>query len=365
MTDHAGNTTKPESPRPLSASRAVRVLIAEDSATIRYHLTRMIEELPGIEVIGQARDGIEALALVSELKPDVVSMDIRMPRMDGLEATREIMEQHPTPVVVVSSLVETDMELSFQALESGALAVVEKPPDRGSPLFAEKQRQLVRTLIAMARVSVVRRGKARTDRLPAAAVEMRAVTTRPEVIAVGASAGGPGALSKLLGDLPAELPVPVVVVQHMPHEFVGGLARWLSKVTSLRVVVGGDGQLLVPGEVVLSPGTAHLCVVRREKGLAIRLESEPGTHRYQPSVDVLFESVAAVCGSRAVGLVLTGMGDDGAAGLLALRQAGGRTFAQDEISSTVFGMPGAAIERGAVERVLSLAQLPSAILQLL
>ncbi len=350
----------------------IRVLIAEDSPTVRRHLTGMINETPGMRVVGEARDGEEAIILALELKPDVISMDIRMPLLDGLEATRRIMSRQPTPVVVVSGLLERDVDLSFQALQAGALAVVEKPPDRQDPAFAAKHRQLVTTLAAMARVGVVRRWENDPGRnaVTQEAPRPRRATNRlrvvPEVIAIGASAGGPGALSAIFRDLPGDFPVPIVVVQHMPDEFVAGLARWLHKATPLRVVVAADNLVLEPGVVHLGPGSTHLTVVRQPDGrLAARLLPTRGAHRYQPSVDVLFESVAQVCGRSAVGVVLTGMGDDGAAGLLAMRQAGAVTLAQDEASCTVYGMPGAAVARGAVEHVLGLSNLATTLLSLI
>ena len=363
MTNPTGNTDRHNHANTRAGQPVTRVLIAEDSATIRHHLVGVIEETPGMQVVGQARDGQEALRLVAELRPDVVSMDINMPRLDGLEATRHIMAQTPTPVVVVSGLVEQDIELSFQALEAGALAVVAKPPDRSSPGFPEKQRQLVRTLAAMAGVSVVRRGYQNST--PAQVARPPVPSETPELIVIGASAGGPSALSKLLGGLPADLPAPVLIVQHIASEFVPGLARWLDKSSPLVVRVADDGQLLQPGMALLAPGSAHLQVQRRGRGLATRLVGEQGPHRYQPSVNVLFESAAAVCKARAVGLVLTGMGDDGAAGLLAMRQAKAHTLAQDKASATVYGMPGAAVAAGAVEQVLSLAELPPALIRLM
>ncbi|NWF70624.1 MAG: chemotaxis-specific protein-glutamate methyltransferase CheB [Chloroflexi bacterium] len=358
----------------------VRVLLAEDSPTVRHFLTGLINETPGFHVVGAARDGEEALALTQELKPDVISMDIRMPRMDGLEATRRIMAQCPTPVVVVSGLLESEVELSMQALQAGALAVVEKPPDRRDPAFAEKQRQLMKTLLAMSGVKVIQRRELSSERitllggvgaplLPVAATTPKPVTIDrprlpPEVVAFGASAGGPSALINLLNGLTADFRLPIVVVQHMPGEFIGGLARWLRKSTPLAVNIVADNHLLQAGVVHLAPGGAHLTIVRQRQRLLARLVKAQGPHRYQPSVDVLFSSIAATCGSASVGVILTGMGDDGAEGLLAMRRAGARTFAQDESSATVFGMPGAAVERGSVEQVLPLSKLATAILNL-
>ncbi len=348
----------------------VRVLLAEDSATVRYHLTQVINDTPDMRVIGTAHNGQEAVDLVPQLKPDVISMDISMPRLDGLEATRRIMAQAPTPVVVVSSLLDRDVELSFQAIQAGALAVVEKPPDRSHPLFQEKQHQLVKTLRAMSQVHVIRRGS--TDRLPpATSAEGEALATHvtpwqmPRVLAIGASAGGPSALSKLLTGLPLESALAVLIVQHMPHEFLPGLARWLHKTSGWPVEIVEDGAPIQPGMVHLSPGTAHFTIVQDRGRLWVRLIEEPGHYRYHPAIDVLFESVADVCGTHAIGVVLSGMGEDGAAGLLQMRQAGAITFAQDRSSATVYGMPAAAVARGAVDHSLPLAQLPAAILNLM
>lgn len=346
-----------------------RVLIAEDSPTMRRHLTNMINSAPGLQVIGEARDGTEVLALVGELKPDVVSMDIRMPGMDGLEATRRIMTQHPTPVVVVSGLVEQDIDLSFQALQAGALAVVEKPLDRSDPGYVAKQRHLVNTLTAMARVRVIRRWETYVEKVDVGAgIQKIQAASKPqveaEIVAIGASAGGPSALSVLLKELPADYPRPIAIAQHMPEEFTSGLARWLDKATALHVQVAEDNLVLQPGHVYLAPGAAHLMIVRRQGKLVSRLMNGQGGFRYQPSVDVLFESVAETCGQSSVGIVLTGMGDDGAAGLLAMRQAGALTFAQDEATCTVFGMPGAAIACGAVMHVLGLSNLATTLAQL-
>ena len=340
-----------------------RVLIAEDSPTMRRHLVNMINEAPGLKIIGEARDGEEALSMVDQLKPDVVSMDIRMPGIDGLEATRRIMNQHPTPVVVVSGLVEQDIDLSFQALQAGALAVVEKPLDRNDPSFAAKQRHLVNTLMAMARVRVVRRWD-KVDTVPAVPRQTASLRPPAELVAIGASAGGPSALRALLKDLPADYHLPIVIAQHMPAEFTNGLARWLEKGLTLQVEVANDDLILSPSVVYLAPGATHLHVTRCQGRFCAKIEPEQGAHRYQPSVDVLFNSVAETCGAAGVGVILTGMGDDGAIGLLAMRQAGAATFAQDEASCTVFGMPGAAINQGAVENVLGLSNLAATLANL-
>lgn len=368
--------------KPTPPSRTIRVLLAEDSATVRAHLTTLIEGVGGMRVIGEARDGEEAIALTAQLKPDIISMDINMPNMNGLDATRHIMMEQPIPVVVVSNLLERNVELAFEALQAGALAVVEKPPHRESPGFNEKRLHLIKTLIAMSAVKVIRRGRTgmlttpasgdstgmmQTIRLGTGRLSSRFATQSPEVIAIGASAGGPSALSTLLRALPSPptLRVPILVVQHMAQEFIPGLARWLANSSGKPVRVAADGNSLTPGVVHLSPGTAHMTVVRGDGILMTRLLKTQGTHRYQPSIDVLFQSVAEACGAAAIGLILTGMGDDGADGLLAMRRMGGRTFAQDPASATVYGMPGAAIERGAVETVDSLANLATAITKLL
>jgi two-component system chemotaxis response regulator CheB len=345
----------------------IRVLLAEDSPTIRHYLTQVINEIPGLKVVGAARDGAEVVEMAEALKPDVISMDIRMPGVDGLEATRRIMSQNPVPIVMVSGLLDEEMDLSFQALEAGALAVVPKPPSRDKPTFRHRQRQLAMTLVAMAGVRVVRRwdkppglnGANGTGKLGDPQI------AKPEILAIGASAGGPGALITFLGGLPDDLSIPVVIVQHMPDEFMTGLSRWLGESTSLPVRVAAHHTVLKPGIVYLSPGNAHLKVVRERERLMACLEHDRGNYRYQPSVDVLLDSVAEVCGQKGIGMILTGMGDDGAAGLLAMRGAGARTFAQDRASCTVYGMPAAAVERGGVEQVLPLEKLPAAVVKLL
>jgi len=350
-------------------SNPVRVLLADDSATIRHYLKAIISDTSNMVVIGEAKDGEDAIDLVYKLKPDVVSMDINMPKVDGLEATRRIMADIPTPVVVVSGLVESDVELSMKALEAGALAVVEKPPDRNSPEFEAKRKQLVNTMRAMAGVTVVSR-KSTNPRRPNIQLsqEFSPITGRlakPEIIGLGASTGGPSAVHRVLREFPEDTPVPIVVVQHMPHEFLQGMARWLQRSTRLKIKIAESSDYLMPGWVYISPGTAHMTVRRQNEKLLVRLIKDRGNPQYQPSINMLFNSLATTCASNGIGVILTGMGDDGASGLLAMKQAGAKTFAQDEKSSTVYGMPNAAVLCGAVDSVLPLTSLAPEILKML
>ncbi len=346
----------------------IRVVLAEDSPTVRHYLASIINAEPDMSIVGEARNGNEAVQMVEDLRPDVVSMDINMPERDGLDATRLIMEYTPTPIVVVSGLLEVDVQLSLQAIEAGALAVVGKPPNSLNAAFGKQQRHLLNTLRAMAGVKVISRRNPhnRQPEIPGENhTQPDSKIPRPELIAIGASTWGPGALLRLLEDLPHKLSVPIVIVQHMPDEFISGLAMWLSSVTSLNVVIAFDNMLIEKGMVILAPGDANLVIKRRDGLLVTKLIQDTEKSRYFPSVDVLFESVANTVGKRAIGIILTGMGDDGTKGLLAIRHAGGYTIAQDETSCTVFGMPRAAIEAGAVEKVIPLANLASKIKKML
>lgn len=350
-------------------SNHIRIVIADDSPTVRRYLTNLIDESTGMQVVGEAHNGEEAVQKVMQLRPDVVSMDINMPHIDGLEATRQIMVQCPTPVVVVSGLLDNDIELSMDALDAGALAVIPKPPDRKNPQFTTKRDHLLNTLKAMAAVSVVSRKERLQRELESQElIQVNPVPTRrisPEVVVIGASTGGPSALHHLLRDIPDDFPIPILIAQHMPPEFIAGLVNWLSSATTLDVVMAENDMILKRGMVVISPADYHLSIKRHDNHLITRLLEAPGIYRYQPSIDVLLNSVARVCGAAAIGLILTGMGDDGTNGLLAMHDAGAYTLAQDQHSSTVFGMPNAAIEAGAVQTVVALADLPSKLMKLL
>lgn len=343
---------------------SIRVILAEDSPTTRRYLAALIHETPDMEVVGEARTGAEAVMLVAKLKPDVVSMDIKMPDVDGLEATRQIMATHPTPVVVVSGMLDSDVQLSLEALEAGALAVVRKPPERNNPAFNDKRRELITTLRAMSSVKVISR---RSFPAPLDTNEVDAPEPRraPEIIAIAASTGGPSALSRLLHEFPDDCPVPIVLAQHMPQEFMQGLVKWLQESTSLNVQLVEDGIALKAGYIYVAQGAQHLCVARQDETLIAKLVPDEEQSRYVPSADVLFHSIAETCGAAAIGVVLTGMGDDGAKGLHAMFAIGAHTIVQNEASSTVYGMPRAAIECGAAKYIESLTTIAATVQNLL
>ena len=333
----------------------LRVLVAEDSVTARELLVAILRTDSDIVVVGEAKNGAEAVALTKELKPDVVTMDIRMPTMDGFEATRQIMVEAPTPIVIVSGTVDgRDVETSLHALRAGALTVMPKPPGPDDVEFDDACRHLVRTIKAMAAVKVVRRWPERRRHWRASpTAELRA---RPRIVVMAASTGGPAALARILSDLPPDFDLPVVVVQHIATGFVEGFATWLNTLASLPVRVARNGDALRPGSVLVAPDDAHLTVAGR---CTVAVSHAAPVGGFRPSGSVLFESAAHVFGSAAVAVILTGMGEDGVAGLHAVRRAGGRIIAQDEETSVVFGMPGAAVAGGLPDMVLPLDAIPS------
>lgn len=342
----------------------IRIILAEDSPTTRRYLSSIIAETPDMQVVGEARTGAEAVMMVAKLKPDIVSMDINMPDVDGLEATRQIMATHPTPVVVVSGLLDTDVQLSLQALEAGALAVVRKPPERNNPAYGDKKRELLTTLRAMSAVKVISR---RSFPLALDASEIDAPEPRrtPEIIAIAASTGGPSALSRLLQGFPDDCPIPIVIAQHMPQEFMLGLVKWLQESSRLNVQLVTDGMLLKAGHIYIAQGAAHLCIKQQDDTLIAKIVPDEAQSRYVPSADLLFQSIAKSCDANAIGIILTGMGDDGAVGLKAMREAGAHTIVQDEASCTVYGMPRAAIEADAALYIESLTTIAATVQNLL
>lgn len=341
--------------------KPIRLLVAEDSPACRDLLVTLFQNAPGVQVVGTARDGAEAVRLVRRLKPDVVTMDIYMPVMDGYEATRHIMAETPCPIVMVSGRLSTaDASQTFNALQVGALSILPKPTLADS----ETQNQaLIDQVKLMAGVKVVRRrwldGLPQTGPIRPLPEPGQAGQNRVHMVAMAASTGGPAAVAAILRRLPPALPVPVLLVQHVARGFGEGLVAWLGKQTALTVCLAKPAHEPQPGVVYVAPDAYHLQM--NAFGL-LALKSPAPQDDYCPSADVLFASVAAVYGPTAVGIILTGMGDDGAQGLLALRQAGAHTIAQDKTSSVVFGMPAAAMQRGAVQDTLPIDQIAAALM---
>jgi two-component system, chemotaxis family, protein-glutamate methylesterase/glutaminase len=341
----------------------IRVLIAEDSATCLGLLVELIGSDPQLKVIGTATHGAEAVTMTRDLRPDVVVMDIHMPVMDGFEATRHIMTDAPTPIVIVSATIDVNaVSVSMHALRLGALAVMPKPTLSGGD-FSEMTRQFTTTIRSMAQVRVVRRWNERSSLPPIVTrTPAPARNTPVRALAIAASTGGPGALYRILPELPRELSVPILVVQHIADGFVGGLATWLGAASHLTVKVAEHGERLCAGTVYIAPDDRHLGMSKRD---TVEIVDLPPIGGFRPSATYLFESVASVCGPASLAVVLTGMGEDGCPGLQAIHAAGGRVIAQDEETSIVFGMPGAAVAAGVAHAVLPLHMIAPRLSRLL
>jgi two-component system chemotaxis response regulator CheB len=329
------------------SSAPVRVLVVDDSAVARELLTGLFNADPALQVVGLAADGEAAVAAAQRLLPDVITMDIHLPRLDGFAATRQIMQSCPTRIVMVTaSSMPNDVAASFRTLESGALAVLAKPPGPGHPLFGDLARELVRTVKLMAEVKVVRRW-APFRGVPAPATTPAAADVR--LVAIGASTGGPLVLKSILSLLRSNFSVPIVIVQHISPGFADGFAQWLAQDCGHTVRVAQHGDRAQPGVVYVAPDGAH---TKLRAGGQILLSDEPPEHGLRPSVASLFRSVAHCYGAHAIGVLLTGMGRDGAQELKAMRDAGALTIAQDKASSIVYGMPAEAVRLDAADHVL-------------
>jgi two-component system chemotaxis response regulator CheB len=338
----------------------LRVLVVEDSLTVRRRLCEVLAASPGIEVVGEAENGRDAIQLCGALRPDVVTLDMMLPVMSGLAATEYIMAHCPTPILIVSSSTNRgELFKTYDALAAGALEMMEKP--RGDESDGEWERRFVAAVRLVARIKVITHLRARlpsarvasppADSDPAPMIPRRSRPCR--LVALGASTGGPGAILQLLQALPADFRLPILVVLHIGEPFGSAFAEWLDGQSAHRVRFAQEGQRAdVPG-VWLAPPDRHL-VLRNGR---VHLTKEAERHSCRPSVDVLFESVAAECGAAAAACLLTGMGRDGASGLLEIRKAGGLTIAQDEASCVVYGMPREAVDLGAAECVLTLSEI--------
>ena len=333
--------------------RKLRVLIAEDSPTTRALLTAILAGDAEIEVVGAACTGVEAVEMASRMRPDVVTMDIDMPEMNGLVATQRIMAEAPTPIVIISSTVRgRETQLSLDATAAGALCVIAKPESPLAPAFDDQARELLATVKAMAGVKVVRRWM-RSGPVSTPVPFSRSGWTQKErvrIVAIAASTGGPAVLYDILGRMPANFAVPILVVQHMAHGFVGAFATWLDGGCGLRVQVAAHGTPLRGGTVYVAPDGAHLGVTARD---AVEVRPGAPVGGFLPSATCLFESVSKRYGRSAAGVILTGMGGDGVAGLRRLHATGAPVLAQDEESSVIYGMPGEAVRAGVVTEVLS------------
>jgi two-component system chemotaxis response regulator CheB len=336
----------------------IKVLIVDDSALVRKVLSEELSKYPDIEVVGTAVDPYVARQKIAQLHPDVISLDIEMPRMDGLTFLQKLMKYHPLPVVVVSSLTPRNSEAAFRALALGAVEVISKPGSAFS--IPEVGLQLVRAVRAAAVARIAKHEPAAA--VPAAPRILAEIQTTHQVVAIGASTGGTQAIETLLRQLPVNTPG-MLVVQHMPPGFTTTFAARLDQLCAIEVREAADGDVVVPGLALIAPGAHHMVLERSGARYQVRIKDGPPVHHQRPSVDVLFHSVARHAGRNAVGALLTGMGSDGAKGLLAMHQAGAHTIAQDEESCVVFGMPREAIDLGAADEVLHLDRIPHAIVR--
>lgn len=342
----------------MTAAGKISVLIVDDSTLARSMLRSILEDEGDFQVVGEAVNGREAVEMARALRPDLVTMDLEMPEMGGIEAIEEIMCSKARPILVVSGI--ADAENAYRAVSKGAIEVTAKPDvtcPKAVEDFVDKARLVSKIpVITMPRTGVVGAARAAASASPISPHSVGG--SERGLVAIASSTGGPQALAVLLARFAADFPCPVVVAQHIADGFAQGMADWLTTLSTLPVALGADGQVLAPGHVYLSPSELNMTV---EAGGRLRLlERRPG-QIYRPSCDALLTSVARIAGERAVGVILTGMGSDGVAGMEAIRKAGGATFAQDEAGSVIFGMNAVAIERGWVQRVLPLEEMASAL----
>lgn len=344
----------------------IRILVVDDSITETAILKHLLESEPDFNVVGCANDGVEAIKLTALLKPDIITMDIQMPVMDGIEATKIIMEQNPTPIVMISAkATDKDFDATFKGLNAGALSVLAKPFNVGSSSSKLEQQQIIDTIRIMAGISVVKRKPLIKKTIPSEIKSPQKNYHRlHQVIVIGASIGGTQALNIILSSLPKNFPVPILVVQHMMPGYIAGYTKWLDDNINLSVCEMKANELLLPGRVYFAPDDYHSEIQRTNNQLMCKLIKSSPVSGFCPSITVLFESVAKVCGRQAIGVLLTGMGNDGADGLLAIKNAEGHTIIQDKESSIVFGMAAVAKELGAVETILKLDQIANHLMQL-
>jgi two-component system chemotaxis response regulator CheB len=336
----------------------IRVLVIDDSAFSRQAITRMLEASPLVEVVGVARDGEEALRKTFELQPDLITLDLEMPRMDGFTFLRVVMSKHPTPVMVISG--RTDEENVFRALELGAVDFISKPTPHAAPEIVSIERELIRKVHAIRelRIDKVRE---RLRATPPAVGRPSATQPAAKVVVIGSSTGGPAALMQIFGAYTEAPDCAFLVAQHMPAGFTSGFADRLDRLTSLQASEARGGESLVPGSILVAPGGKHMELETVGGRTVSRIVASRSDDKYTPSVDRLFETAAKEVGTGLLAVVLTGMGDDGRAGVAAVSQSGGEVIAESEATAVVFGMPQQAIRTGVVGRVLPLGEIAAAI----
>jgi two-component system chemotaxis response regulator CheB len=347
----------------------IKVLIVDDSAVVRQVLAGLLGSAPGIQVLHAAADPLLAIERMKQQWPDVIVLDVEMPRMDGITFLRMIMAERPTPVVICSTLTEKGARTTLEAMAAGAVAIVTKPRLGLKQFLNEAAEELVSTVRAAARANVRRlapraagpapltaREKHTADVILAPGTGRAMAKTTERVVAIGTSTGGTQALEEVLTALPRVCPG-IVIVQHMPEKFTAAFAARLDGLCHIAVKEAENNDRVVPGRALIAPGGRHMVLKRNGAQYFVEVVDGPLVNRHRPSVDVLFRSVAKSAGGNAMGIIMTGMGDDGAAGLLEMRQAGARTLAQDEESCVVFGMPKEAIKRGGVEKIIGLSDV--------
>ena len=344
----------------------IKVLIVENSLVMQQLLRQAISSDPMLAVVGVASDGTEALEAVKGLHPDVIAMDWEMPKLDGMEATRIIMQTTPTPIVIVTgNVAANDAAVSFRMIEAGALAIIQKPPSADHPDYKSRTQQLTQTLKLMSEVKLVKRiaRASKGQETTSASVEKYSRTESDiQVVAIGASTGGPNALQIILSGLPKDFPVPIFIVQHIAKGFTAGFVEWLQNATKVTLHIASHGEIPLPGHGYVAPDDFHMGI---ERGPKIVLHHGGLEDVLCPSVAYLFRSVAQNFGSNAVGILLTGMGRDGADELKIMKEKGAVTFVQDEESSIIFGMPGEAIKLNAATYILPPEEITIALTMLI
>ncbi len=353
------------------SSSKVRVLVIDDSAFNRRTIVKMLESLPNVEVVGYACDGEEGLRKVIDLRPDLITLDLEMPRMDGFTLLRIVMQKQPTPIIVVSS--RSDDEDVFKALELGAVEFVPKPSSKVSPILMDIREELlakVREVTSanlknvMARSNTIGLQREKMSKRSARLNAFTDVVRRDfQMVVIGSSTGGPPALQNIFSAIQDEIPVAFAVAQHMPPDFTRAFAERLNRFSALKIREAENGDIVRPGEVLIAPGGKNLEFFPKGTDVIAKVSEPKGHQRYLPSVDTLFSSAATIFGSRLLGVVLTGMGNDGAMGVHAIKQNGGSAFAEAEESCVVFGMPKEAIATGLVDRVVALPLMCKEILR--